>query len=157
MKTLIDLLVKAIEADSAISEWCDSNYSAGPYITVGVAQHDAPSLANSPAINIFPFSRRKDQSQNYYIYGLGVHVAIIDDTTSIVDIKREDAVVGHRKTYQGIERIDEFARMVEKTVTKTMNANGYASVQSDDLADVCEPPFFMAAITYAEVRVSLIP
>ncbi len=148
MKTLIDLIVAAIEADASLAEWCETNYESGPYLTIGVARHDAPSLANSPAINIFPFSRRKDSSQNYYIYGLGVHVAIVEDGIT---------VAGNRTTYTGIERVDEFARMVEKIVTKTMNANGYASVQSDDLTDVCEPPFFMAAITYAEVRVSLIP
>lgn len=149
MKTLIDLIVAAIKADTALATWCDTNYDQdGPHITVGVAQRDAPALANSPAINIFPFSRRKDASQNYYIYGLGVHVAVVEDEV-VVDDKLT--------TYTGIERVDEFARMVEKIVTKTMNANGYASVQSDDLNDVCEPPFFMAAITYAEVRVSLIP
>lgn len=144
MKTIIEFITIALQADTAINDWCNTYYNQLPYYSIGVAEQNAPKLVNSPMINIFPISRRRDQSQNYYIYGLGVNVAILEE--GVTEATRY-------KKYTGIERIDEFARLVERRITKTMNAKGYASVQSDELGDVCAPPLFMAALTFTEIRV----
>lgn len=144
MKNLIDLIVTTLQANSNLQAWCMTNYGKAPHIFVGLDPNQSPLYEQCPMIVMATGTRHREQRQNYRIYSLKIGCAIKDATI----IESENL-----SQYQGFERIDEFSNLVEKTITKILNTNGYASIQEPEFEDVCEPPYFEAVFTYREIRI----
>lgn len=144
MKDLIDLIVTTLQDSAELLAWCQTNYLRDPFICVGLDPNQAPTYANCPMIVIATGTRYREQRQNYRVYSLKIGCAV------------EDAAITQSTYYvehQGFERIDEFSNLVEKIITKVLNANGYASIQEPEFEDVCEPPHFEAVFTYREIKI----
>ncbi len=144
MKDLIALLVATLKDNTELIAWCQTNYSKDPHICVGLDPNQAPLYENCPMIVIATGTRYREQRQNYRVYSIKIGCAI-EDATKIESEKYTE--------YQGFCRIDEFSNLVEKTITKVLNANGYASIQEPEFDDVCEPPHFEAVFTYREIKI----
>jgi hypothetical protein len=144
VKDLIDLIVTALQANSELKTWCQSKYTRDLFICVGIDPNQAPMYENCPMIVIATGTRYREQRQNYRVYSLRIGCAIEDSTVTSQTYFME---------HQGFERIDEFSNLVEKIITKTLNANGYASTQEPEFEDVFEPPHFEAVFTYRDIKI----
>lgn len=140
MTTLSDILTvlaPALATDPAIAAWCQEKFQRPVSVFVGVDPLELPELKpNCPMIAIVPGRRSRIPEQYNRVHEIRIRTAIHDD--------RKPVATAGTIVFPGLQLADEFANLVEETVTATLTANHIASTQDPEDGDEVIPPYFIS-------------
>lgn len=141
--TLIGYVRDAIKSASAISTWCNTNYSKGHTIYIGYDEQNPPGQANCPIIVISPVEQNRSLDANYGPMIIEIGYGIYDETKS---------TSGNVTTYKGIENILAFRAAVEGVLfglRPTTSLGGAWIEGAHEMIEAIEAfPWFISNVQY---------
>lgn len=141
-KDAVTVAQNAVNGNTTINTWCMTKYGKNPTIFVGIDPLKPPPFSgNCPMIIICFGIRAREADQRYRAHSVRIGVAVEDKDN-------RQARTGQIVRFLGCDDLDDFADLVEKEITRALNAAGYASTQDPDIEDECIPPYFVGRWSY---------
>jgi len=139
--TLIEKIRDALKDQADILTWCTDNYGQGHKIYIGYDEENPPEQGDYPVIVITPSGQDRSINVDYGPMEVDIGYGLYDTTRS-----ESDNVI----TYQGIENILAFRKIVEDTLFDMTTDFGGAWIE--DANEYIEPveafPFFISMVAY---------
>lgn len=137
---VLDLVQTTLDGNSAINDHCLSVFQRLPTIFIGLNPANPPKFdGNCPMIVAGPGTRHREESQAHRVHQLRIGVAIQSSTQTHV---------GQIVRFAGLAMVDDLANLVEKIITRALNANSYASIQEPETEDETIGDIFKVIWTY---------
>jgi len=108
-KAIIDKVLPALVADTALEEYCQATFSKSPIFFVGLDTDNPPDQADTPYISIIPNTKDVGNGELDYEFNFFFDVVI---TGSDKPVKTGNTIV-----YDGLYMAEELALHVQRVVT----------------------------------------
>lgn len=142
LSSILDLVQTTLDGNATINAYCLAAFHRIPSVFIGLNPLDPPDFSgNCPMIVVGTGTRARETNQANRIHTIRIGTAIEDKSTA-------ESASGQVIRYAGITALDEFADVVEKEITKALNAAGFAATQEPEFEDETIPPYFKATWSF---------
>ena len=116
INSLIDSLVNSIATDTALTAWCNSTYNKAHTVFVSFDERVLPGESDCPFVVVYPVQKQVGQSRGVKSHHVEIDCCIFDESLRTF-------TPGNITGYAGVQRIEQFRKLVETAVTSTSLTN----------------------------------